>query len=115
MRVQFSVSLGANNRKLPDSSESFSEMTDLEPCLSGCDQALAEAELLIASLEHGPARLDVELSGLRDRIATLRREVERLRGMGGASIRKRIEPNWTEVSGSESPWCPPRDGAAEQA
>jgi hypothetical protein len=90
-------------------------MTDLQPCLSGCDQALAEADLLIASLAYGPARLEVELSGIRDRIATLRREVERLRGMGGAPMRTRIEPDWTDLSGSESPWCAPPDGLAEKA
>lgn len=90
-------------------------MTDLQPCLSGCNQALAEAELFIASLEYGPARLEVELSGIRDRIATLRREVERLRGMGGAPMRKRIEPDWSDLSGSESPWCTPDRDQAEKA
>lgn len=90
-------------------------MTDLQPCLSGCDQALAEAELLIASLEYGPARLEAELSGIRDRIATLRREVERLRGMGGAPMRKRIEPDWSDLSSSESPWCTPDPNQAEKA
>ncbi len=82
-------------------------MTDLQAYLAGCDQALAEAELLITSLDYGPARLEVELSGLRQRIATLRVEVERLRGMRGAPMRNRIEPKWTELSGSESPWCSP--------
>ena len=82
-------------------------MNDLQFYLEGCDQALVEADLLIARLDYGPARLEVEMSGIRDRIATLRREVERLRGMGGAPIRKRIEPDWTNLTGSESPWCAP--------
>ena len=82
-------------------------MTDLDPCLSGCDQALAEAELLLATLQYGPARIEVEMSGIRDRIAILRREVERLRGMRTPPVRKRIEPDRTEMGSNTSPWCGP--------
>lgn len=52
-------------------------MNKFEPCLAGCDQALAEADLLIASLADFPASLEPELTTTRERIAALRREVER--------------------------------------
>ena len=87
-------------------------MNDLQPSLAECDQALAEADLLIASLDYGPARLEVELSGIRKRIATLRHEVERLRGMRVAPIRQRVEPDWTDLGGGESPWCTVERNAA---
>lgn len=82
-------------------------MTDLEPCLSGCDQALAEADLLIASLADFPTALEPELTATRQRIAALRREVERLRGMATDSPRRDIHPDWIDLASNGSPWCAP--------
>ena len=47
-------------------------MTDLDPCLLGCDTTLAEADLLIAMLAADPNSLVAELSAVRLRIAALR-------------------------------------------
>lgn len=80
-------------------------MTDLDPCLLGCDSALAEAEMLIAILDRGPRSLDPEVAAVRLRIARLRREVERLRGMATAPPSKEIPPNWTGLASFASPWC----------
>lgn len=87
-------------------------MTDLQPSLAKCDDALAQAELLIAFLAADPAQRDWDLSALRQRITTLRAEVERLRGMQGTPFRKRIEPDRTEHF--LSPWSPPSLGGTDQ-
>jgi len=87
-------------------------MTDIEPCLSGCDQALAEADLLIACLVDFPVSLEPELAATRQRIAALRHEVERLRGMTTVSPRRKIHPDWIDLSSNGSPWCPPGSGPA---
>jgi hypothetical protein len=55
-------------------------MCDLDPCLRGCDSALAEADLLIAMLSAIPESARPEMAALRGRIALLRHEVGRLRG-----------------------------------
>ncbi len=81
-------------------------MTDLQPCLAGCDQALAEADLLITALAGWSETLDPELASVRARIAALRLEVERLRGMPSSPKRKRIKPEWTKLAGTEAPWPP---------
>lgn len=82
-------------------------MTDIEPYLLGCDQALAEADLLIASLGDFPASIEPELTATRQRIAALRREVERLRGMATLSPRRKIHPDWIDLASNGSPWCAP--------
>ena len=87
-------------------------MTDIRPCLAGCDQALAEADLLIACLADFPASLEPELAATRQRIAVLRREVERLRGKTTLPPRRKTHPNWTDLSSTGSPWCPPGSGPA---
>lgn len=80
-------------------------MTDLDPCLAGCDSALAEAELLLAML--GAAGSDDDaLAPVKLSIATLRREVDRLRGLKVVPVRRRTDPFWMELGGSgESPWA----------
>ncbi len=83
-------------------------MTDFQPYLAGCDQALAEAELLITSLTEGPGQIDEDLTALRQRIATMRLEVERLRGMRRAPIPKRIQPERINFNGLDSPWATAR-------
>lgn len=87
-------------------------MTDLDPCLAGCDKALAEAELLIACLVDFPASIEPELTATRQRIAALRREVDRLRGMPAISSRKKIHPDWLNIADSGSPWTIGRRDAA---
>ena len=82
-------------------------MTDIEPYLSGCDQALAEADLLLASLADFPASIEPELTATRQRIEALRREVERLRGMATVSPRRKIHPDWIDLASNKSPWCAP--------
>ena len=79
-------------------------MTDLEPCLLGCDTALAEADLLVAMLSDGADSLDPELSTVRMRIALLRREVDRLRGMATVPARRKIHPDWIDLTSNGSPW-----------
>ena len=79
-------------------------MPNLDPCLAGCDHALAEAERLIASLSGFPASLAPELAATRVRIAVLRREVERLRGMTTLPPRRKIHPDWIDLSSYGSPW-----------
>jgi hypothetical protein len=79
-------------------------MTDFEPCLSGCDQALAEAQLLLASMAEFPDSLEPELAALRARISTLRHEVERLRGMTTVRVRRKIHPDWIELTRGPTPW-----------
>lgn len=83
-------------------------MNDLDPCLAGCDAALAEAELLLAMLGRGsPAGID--LDGAKASIAALRREVDRLRGMKVVPARRRNDPLSIELPGPNSPW-PSVDG-----
>lgn len=84
-------------------------MTDLEPWLSGCDEALAEADLLIATLSDSPASIELELTATRLRIAQLRREVDRLRGMATRAPRRQIHSDWIDLARNSSPWGP-RDG-----
>ncbi len=79
-------------------------MTDIQPCLAGCDQALAEADLLIACLADFPASLEPELAATRQRIAILRREVDRLRGMTTLPRRRKKHPDWIDLSNNGSPW-----------
>ena len=78
-------------------------MTDLEPCLAGCDSALAEADLLLAILAASGTN-ESALAPVRDSIATLHREVDRLRGFKVAPLRKKADPFWMELGGGESPW-----------
>jgi len=79
-------------------------MTDLDPCLLGCDSALAEADLLIAMLSDGPGSLEPELSAVRLRIAALRHEIERLRGLPTLPVRRKIHPDWIDLAANGSPW-----------
>ncbi len=83
-------------------------MTDFEPCLAGCDSALAEAELLLAMLAASGTD-ETTLAPVRESIATLHREVDRLRGLKVAPLRKKNDPFWMELGGGESPW--PSTGA----
>lgn len=78
-------------------------MTDLIPCLAGCDSALAEAELLLALLAASGTD-EAALAPVRMSIANLRREVDRLRGIKVAPARKKSGPLWMEIGGGESPW-----------
>lgn len=80
-------------------------MTNIDPCLFGCDNALAEADLLLLMLSESPASLEPEVTATRARIAALRREVERLRGMTTVQTRRRIQPNWTDLTSDGSPWA----------
>jgi hypothetical protein len=79
-------------------------MTDLDRYLAGCDAMLAEADLLIARLAASPDVEDPELAATRDRIAVLRREVDRLRGMKIAHGRSVFDPKRTDFPQSEMPW-----------
>ena len=87
-------------------------MTDLDPCLLGCDNALAEADLLIAMLSDCPDSLAAELSAVRLRIAALRHEVERLRGMATLPVRRKSPPDWIDLAANGSPWAAPGGGRA---
>lgn len=78
-------------------------MTDLDPCLAGCDAALAEAELLLAMLNDA-ALIDAELGPVRRSITTLRREVDRLRGMKVVPSRRETDPFWMKLGSADSPW-----------
>ena len=80
-------------------------MTDLDPCLLGCDNALAEAELLIAMLSGASDSLEPELSAVQMRIGLLRREVDRLRGMSTVPTRRKIHPDWIDLASNGSPWA----------
>ena len=83
----------------------LSTMTDIQPCLTGCDRALAEADRLIACLADFPASLEPELTSTRERIAALRLEVERLRGMATVPTRRKIHPDWIDLASEGSPWA----------
>lgn len=87
-------------------------MTDVEPCLAGCEQALAEAEFLLTTLRVIPGSLEPELATVCARIARLRNEVERLRGMTTVRVRRNIHPDWIELAGGSTPWpAGRRDGS----
>ena len=83
-------------------------MTDLDPCLAGCDSALAEAELLLAMLA-ATGTDEAALAPVRHSIAKLRREVDRLRGLKVAPSQKKADPFWMELGGGESLWTPGSD------
>lgn len=87
-------------------------MTDLEPCLLGCDLALAEANQLMLLLSEEGRSSDPEVAAVRARIAVLRREVERLRGTTAIPRRRRIHPDWIKLAGNGAASFPPDDGAA---
>ena len=78
-------------------------MTELDPCLAGCDAALAEAQLLIAVLD-GLGGNDAALDPVRRSIAALRREVDRLRGVKVMSQRRYTDPFWTNMAPGQLPW-----------
>ena len=82
-------------------------ITCLDPCLIGCDHALAEADKLIQSLVDCPASLDPELAAVRMRIGALRHEVERLRGMPIMPMRRETRPDRIDLTAIGSPWTPP--------
>jgi len=78
-------------------------MIELDPCLAGCDSALAEAELLLAVL--GASGTDAAaLAPVRASIAVLRREVDRLRGLKVHPARRKTDPFWMQTGKSQSPW-----------
>lgn len=89
-------------------------MTDLDHCLLGCDKALAEADSLLVTLSGEPASLDSEITAVRRRIAILRHEVERLRGLA-PRVRRNIHPDWINLSNGSSPWPVPSRDFAEEA
>ena len=78
-------------------------MNQLEPCLTGCDSALAEAERLLAILA-ATGSAEESLAPAQASIARLRREVDRLRGLKVAPARRKTGPLWTQSPGGESPW-----------
>ena len=78
-------------------------MTNLDPCLAGCDSALAEAELLLAMLA-GSGSDEVALVPVRASITALRREVDRLRGLKVPPARRKTNPFWTQFGEAQSPW-----------
>lgn len=80
-------------------------MTDLDPCLRGCDLALAEADRLVQLLADCPDSLDREIEAVRLRIAVLRSEVERLRGMPALVPSRKVQPKWIDLPGEGSPWA----------
>lgn len=80
-------------------------MTKLETWLSGCDKALAEADLLIATLSDFPASLEPELTATRLRISDLRHEVDRLRRMSAVPQRRKKAPDRLDLSNIHSPWA----------
>ena len=78
-------------------------MTELDPCLAGCDAALAEAQLLIAVL-GGLEADDAALDPVRRSIAALRRAVDRLRGVKVITQRKNTDRFWTDMVTGQLPW-----------
>ena len=50
--------------------------------------------------------MDDALAPVRRSITTLRREVERLRGMKVRAAQKPERPLWMDFTRSESPWAP---------
>ena len=77
-------------------------MDQLDPCLAGCDQALTEAERMLAMLAATGTAED-SLAPVRASIARLQREVGRLRGLKVAPAAQRTSPMWTDF-GPNSPW-----------
>jgi hypothetical protein len=80
-------------------------MTNLDPCLRGCDLALAEADRLVQLLVDCPDSLDHEIDAVRLRIAALRSEVERLRGIPTFVPGRKVHPKWIDLPGEGSPWA----------
>ena len=78
-------------------------MTDLDPCLAGCDSALAEAERLLAVLAATGSD-GAAVAPIRRTIARLRREVDRLRGLKVSPARREFSPFRTQLAGGKSPW-----------
>jgi len=78
-------------------------MTNLDPCLAGCDRALAEAERLLAVLAATDGD-EAALTPVRTTIARLRREVDRLRGLKVSPARREFSPFRTQLTGGKSPW-----------
>lgn len=85
-------------------------MTKIEPCLLGCDTALAEADRLMHLLCGYSRPLDPEITALRRRIAALRKEVERLRGITSVRAERRMNTDWIDPSHIGSPWAAPDRG-----
>ncbi len=87
-------------------------MTKINPFLHDCDSALAEAEKLLAMLTDQYQSLDPEIAAVRGRIARLRREVDRLRGLAVPLERGEVDPDRIDRL-SHSPWfdrrATPRD------
>lgn len=79
-------------------------MSSLDPCLLGCDLALAEADQLIRLASDCAGSLDPEIAAVRLRIAALRHEVERLRGMPALPVRRKIHPDRIDLTAVGSPW-----------
>jgi hypothetical protein len=84
-------------------------LSEIQACLEGCDQALAEAEKLIARLDDFPAALRPEVSVLLARIAILRREMGRLRGVATVRARLKVHPDRTYFTDDAVPWPLRRD------
>ena len=80
-------------------------MDDFRPCLTECDRALVEAELMVACLADFPASLEPELTATRQRIAQLRHEIEWLRGMSILPARRKMHPDWIDLASHGSPWA----------
>ena len=78
-------------------------MTDLDPCLAGCESALAEAEELLAVLAATGCD-EAAVAPIRHSIARLRREVDRLRGLKVPQIPRKADPLWVELGSEEAPW-----------
>lgn len=78
-------------------------MNELDPCLAGCDSALAEAERLLAMLAATGSD-EESLAPVRASVARLRREIDRLRGLKVPPARRKTGPSWTQSPGGESPW-----------
>lgn len=103
--LSLAVYVNAFNRKLTTPVSVFSAMTDYEYCLAGCGQALAEAQLLVAKLAAIEGTLGLDLGPFLARIATLEREVERLRGLPIVRLRTKTHPDWIYLSSDKTPWC----------
>ena len=91
---------------------SIKTMTDLDPCLAGCDSALAEAALLLAILSASGSD-ETALAPVRQSIAKLRREVDRLRGFKVIPARREADPGWMSFGEAHSPWQPGEPPIAE--
>lgn len=78
-------------------------MTNINPCLNACDIALTEADNLLAMLADQPESFDPDIAAVRGRVARLRREVDRLRGLAVPLERGEIDPNRIDHL-NFSPW-----------